>query len=131
MKEDRMSRRTLVRLRGIALIVAACSSGGSPASGGPSAAGSACSEATGSGAVSVGVKDFAFEPAVITAKVGDVIAFTNDGFEPHNATLVAGGCGTKTLETGEVDGLRFTVAGTYPFHCTVHTQMTGTITVGG
>ena len=57
------------------------------------------------------------------------IAFTNNGAEPHNATLDAGGCNTATLQSNQADGLVFTAAGTYPFHCTVHTQMHGTVTV--
>jgi plastocyanin len=122
-----MSRRILACLGAFALVLAACSSSGGSAS---AAAGAACTEATGTGAVAVSIKDFSFEPAAITAKVGDLVSFKNDGFEPHNATLDAGGCATKTLQAGEADGLRFTAAGSYPFHCTVHIQMTGTITVG-
>jgi plastocyanin len=68
-------------------------------------------------------------PASIEAAVGQVVAFSNGGFEPHNATTVEGGCGTRTLETGESDGLVFSVAGTYRFGCTVHRWMTGTITI--
>ena len=127
-EEEGMSRRMLAWLGGIALVAAACSSsGGSTAS---TAAGPACSEATGAGTVTVSIKDFMFEPATISAKAGDLVTFTNAGEAPHNATLDAGGCATSTLQPGSADGLRFTVAGTYPFHCTVHTQMKGTITVG-
>jgi plastocyanin len=146
-----MSRRSLSALvAGLALVLAACSSSGSsPAastaasaavpstaiSAAPSSAGSpaagACTETKDAGAVAVSIKDFAFDPAAISAKVGQVIAFSNKGFEPHNATLDAGGCATSTLQSGNADGLVFTVAGTYPFHCTVHTQMHGTITVTG
>jgi plastocyanin len=125
-----MSRRSLSSLvAGLALVVAACSS--SASSPGASAAAGTCSETKDAGAVAVSIKDFEFAPAAISAQVGQVIAFSNTGFEPHNATLDAGGCGTSTLQTGNTDGLIFTVAGTYPFHCTVHTQMHGTITVTG
>ena len=64
----------------------------------------------------------------ITARVGQVIAFTNTGFEHHNATLDAGGCGTRTLADRRArrsrvrDGRDAT-----RYHCTVHTWMTGTI----
>ena len=88
-------------------------------------------ETTDAGAVAVSIKDFAFEPAAIVAKVGQVVTFTNTGFEPHNATLDAGGCATATLDTGQDRRPRLQAAGVYPFHCTVHAQMTGTITVGG
>ncbi len=97
----------------------------------PSLAAGTCSETKDAGAAAVSIKDFEFDPAAISAKVGQVIAFKNTGFEPHNATLDAGGCATSTLQTGKTDGLRFDVAGIYPFHCTVHTQMHGTITVTG
>ena len=137
-----MSRRSLGTLiAGLALVLAACSSSGSspaasaaaPSAVAPSAATSAaagrCSETKDAGAVAVSIKDFEFDPATITAKVGQIVAFSNTGAEPHNATLDAGGCATATLQTSQADGLVFTAAGTYPFHCTVHTQMKGTITV--
>ena len=121
-----MSRRSLGSLlAGLALVLAACSSSGSspaaPSAAAPSAAASAaapsaaagaCSESKDTGAVAVSIKDFEFVPPTITAKVGQVIAFTNNGAEPHNATLDAGGCNTATLQSNESDGLVFTAAGT-------------------
>lgn len=123
-----MSRRQFaVMIVGAALVVAGCSSGGSSAS----AASAACRQTTEAGVVKVSMKDFSFEPSAIVAKVGQVIAFTNTGFESHNASLDAGGCTTATLETNKSDGLVFSAAGVFPFHCTVHAQMMGTITIGG
>ena len=75
------------------------------------------------------VKDFAFDPTAITAKVGQVIAFTNTGAAPHTATLDDGSCTTPNIAAGAADGLTFSAAGSYPFHCAIHTQMKGTITV--
>ncbi len=110
-----MSRRSLGTLiAGLALVLAACSSSGSspaassPAASSPaasaasaagpsaaapsattSAAAGTCSETKDAGAVAVSIKDFEFDPAAITAKVGQVVAFSNTGVEPHNATLDA------------------------------------------
>ena len=112
---------------GAVLLAGACSSGGG--AGSPAAA--VCRETTETGAVAVSIKDFAFEPSAIVAKVGQVVAFKNTGFEPHNATLDTGGCATSTLQTDKTDGLVFGAVGVYPFHCSVHAQMTGSITVGG
>ena len=136
-----MSHRILACLGGIALVLAACSSGGSgssaaapsvaaPSAAGPQASGAACTEATGTGGVAASIKDFQFEPTAITAKAGDLITFTNSGAVAHNATLDSGGCATPNVQPGASDGLRITVAGTYPFHCTIHPDMKGTITVG-
>jgi plastocyanin len=80
------------------------------------------------GAVAVSITDFEFKPASIAAEVGQVVAFSNTGFEPHNATVGAG-CATRTLQTGESDGLVFSVPGSYRFACTVHAWMTGTFTI--
>jgi plastocyanin len=128
-----MIRRYLALLAVVSiLILAACSPGsGTASSVAPSAgsAGAVCGETAAAGAVAVSIKDFSFEPAAISARVGQVISFTNTGFEPHNAALLTGACSTKTLRTGERDGLLFTAIGSYPFKCTIHTQMTGTITI--
>jgi plastocyanin len=141
-----MHRRPLVTLMaGAILILAACSSG--DATSAPTAAASAaptveastaasapaggavCSESAAAGEVSVEVKDFAFNPASITATVGQTITFTNGDSAPHTATLDDGSCTTPNIASGSSDGLTFTAAGTYPFHCKVHPNMKGTITV--
>ena len=134
-----MHRRPLVTLSaGAILILAACSSGGgattapaaapSVAASAP-AAGPACAESAAAGEVSVAAKDFAFNPAAIMAKVGQTITFTNGDSAPHTATLDDGSCTTPNIASGSSDGLLFTTAGTYPFHCKVHPNMKGTITV--
>lgn len=116
------------------LALAGC--GGSATSAAPSAAvsegppaGAACAPTGDAGTVAVSIKDFEFVPAAITAKVGDVVAFTNDGEKSHSATLDEGDCGTEILQTGGTGGLTFSKAGTYAFHCAVHASMTGTIEV--
>src|SRR5436189_273998 len=135
-----MSHRSLAALAVSAVVMlAACSPTASGAvSAAPSAAGSAaasggasvCSESANAGAVAVTVVDFKFQPGDITAKTGQVIAFSNTGATPHTATLDGGQCATPTIQPGKSDGLVFTTAGTYKFHCAIHpTQMTGTITV--
>jgi plastocyanin len=135
-KESPMSLRIVAALAVSAVVMlAACSSSSaSPAasnaaSGAASGAASVCSESATAGAVAVSVVDFNFQPADITAKTGQVITFTNTGSAPHTATLDGGQCATPTIQPGKSDGLTFTVAGTYKFHCSIHSQMTGTIVV--
>jgi plastocyanin len=122
-----MSRRQVATvILGAVLVVGGCSSTG----GAGSSSTAACRETTDAGAVTVSIKDFEFAPSAIVARVGQVVAFTNKGFEPHNATLDTGGCATSTLQTDKTDGLVFSAVGVYPFHCSVHAQMTATVTVG-
>ena len=138
-----MHRRALVGLATFAVVLlAACSS--SAATAAPSApppvvasapavsaagGGPACAENAGAGQVAVAVKDFAFGPSDITAKVGQTITFTNGDTAPHTATLDDGTCTTGTISPSAADGLVFNAVGTYPFHCKIHSNMKGTITV--
>lgn len=141
-----MHRRPLVTLAaGAILLLAACSSGGATtapsaaASSAPGveasaeasapAAGAVCSESAAAGEVAVSIEGFAFNPADITAKVGQTVTFTNGDSAPHTATLDDGSCTTPNIANGASDGLTFTTAGTYPFHCNIHPRMKGTITV--
>jgi plastocyanin len=136
-----MSRRPIVNLAMSALVtlaLAACGGGSSSAA--PSTAGSApaaaspstalaCQETTDPGDVTASIKDFAFDPTEIQAKVGQAIAFSNTGAAPHTVTLDDGSCTTPNIEAGKADGLVFNAAGSYPFHCAIHSQMKGTIVV--
>ena len=137
-----MPSRTIIGLAIASLfMLAACgSSTTSPAAstaagGAPSTAASAgagggvCSETKDTGAVAVSIKDFAFNPSAVEAQVGQVIAFTNNDTTDHTATLVDGTCTTPHIAAGTSDGLIFSAPGTYPFHCAIHSQMTGTITI--
>jgi plastocyanin len=123
----------------LTLALAACSSSSSssapstaasaPAAASATAAATACQETTDPGDVTVSIKDFSFDPADIQAKVGQAIAFTNTGAAPHTATLDDGSCTTPNIDVGSADGLVFSAAGSYPFHCSIHAQMKGTIVV--
>jgi plastocyanin len=134
-----MHHRALAGLATVAvLLLAACSS--SAATTAPSAAASAapsveasaaaaCSQTADAGQVAVAAKGFAFGPADIKAKVGQIITFTNGDSTPHTATLDDGSCSTGTISFGKADGLLFSIAGSYPFHCRIHPIMKGTITI--
>jgi len=122
-----------------AFAVAACNSaatnapttgtGGSVApdgSAGGGGAGGVCAtaEAGATAAVSVEIVDFAYSPQPVSAKVGDVIGWTNGDDAPHTATLDDGSCGTDNIQNGATGLLVFNEAGTFTYHCNVHpTQM--------
>jgi plastocyanin len=125
-----------------AFAVAACgtaatnppTSGGSVAPAGSEGGGdggTACAttEAGATAAVSVEIVDFAFSPDPVTAQVGDVIGWTNGDKAQHTASLTDGSCGTENLSQGATGLLVFNAAGTYPYKCNIHAQMTGTIEV--
>ena len=66
----------------------------------------------------------------ITAKVGDVIAFTNnDTRRSHRDPRRRLVHDADDRRAARRTGSSFSAAGTYPFHCKIHTDMKGTITV--
>lgn len=134
----RLTRSCLAVLA--ALAVAACGGTSSPAPASQSAAASgpvastavACEKAgVGDAAVAVEIKDFKFSVDPITAKVGDIVAWTNQDGPSHTASLSDGSCSTDQLATGITGALVFNVPGTYTYQCNVHpSQMKGyTITI--
>jgi plastocyanin len=84
------------------------------------AAACAPAEAPADADVTVDIKDFAFSPEPVVAKVGDVIAWTNSDSAPHTASLMDGSCTTDQLATGITGALVFSVPGTYKYQCNVH-----------
>ncbi len=75
------------------------------------------------------IEGFAFGPSTVEAKVGDVIAFTNKDSASHTATLDDDGCTTDGIGNGATGALVFSEAGSYPFHCRIHPDMTGTFEI--
>jgi plastocyanin len=80
----------------------------------------------------VGIADFAFAPRTITAKVGHTVkwAHQNAGVT-HTVTALDKAFDSGDLEEGEEFSHRFPAAGTFTYRCTIHTDMRGTVKVGG
>jgi plastocyanin len=79
--------------------------------------------------VAVAIADRSYDPDPVQARVGEAIQWTNEDSVPHTATLDDVDCGTDQLMRGEQGVLVFTEAGTYPYHCRIHSSMHGTITI--
>ena len=80
---------------------------------------------------SVAIKDFAFEPASITVKVGTLVTWTNQDSVAHTVTSDEGvkGPSSELIEKGKTYSFMYTKAGTYTYFCTPHPYMKGTVTV--
>ncbi|WP_051332325.1 cupredoxin domain-containing protein [Cucumibacter marinus] len=85
-------------------------------------------EATGGTVHEVSIANFAFAPASLTVAVGDTVRFTNNDSAPHTATADGGAFDTGRLSGGDVGEIVITEAGSYPYHCEIHSSMKGTIT---
>ena len=77
----------------------------------------------------VEIVNFAFNPDTITVAAGTEVTWTNNGNTAHTVT------GTN-FESGEIQPGQsykhtFSSAGTYDYHCSIHTSMTGQVVVTG
>jgi plastocyanin len=136
----------------IAATLAACSGTGAPATGsaattlaatGPAVTAAAvataaatakpappCADATGATTVEATVTNYQWSQP-ITAKVGDVITWTNTDPETHRVRLSDGSCAMTNdiAKNGGKQSLVFTTPGSFKFYCVQHVTMKGVITI--
>jgi plastocyanin len=79
----------------------------------------------------VKVDNFSFGPAALTVAVGTTVTWTNRDDIPHTvvSTDDPKAFRSKVLDTDEKFSYTFTKAGTFPYFCSVHPKMTGTVVV--
>lgn len=79
--------------------------------------------------VAVKIDNFVFGPQTLTVPVGTTVTWTNSDDIPHTSVSTEGVFKSKVLDTDEKFSYTFTKAGTYPYYCTIHPKMTGTVVV--
>ncbi|MBI3332348.1 cupredoxin domain-containing protein [Candidatus Peregrinibacteria bacterium] len=78
----------------------------------------------------VNITNFAFSPGSITVTRGTRITWTNNDTAPHTVTRDgSSGPYSSVLTEGESYSRTFNAVGTFPYHCAIHPEMTGMVTV--
>jgi plastocyanin len=86
--------------------------------------------AGGSTSKSVEISGFAFNPGTLTINVGEQVTWTNKDSASHTVTSDSGSeLASSTFGNGKTYSYTFNTAGTYNYHCSIHTSMKGTIIV--
>ena len=76
----------------------------------------------------VEIKNNVFTPADVTIAAGEQVDWTNADTATHVIKFDSGTtCGT--VMGGTVKKVRFSTAGFFPYYCTIHDDMRGTVTV--
>ena len=73
--------------------------------------------------------DFDFVPATVTINVGDTVLWTNNANDVHTTTSDTGIWDSGTMNPGATFSHIFNSAGTFAYHCAIHSFMHGTIVV--
>jgi plastocyanin len=125
----RKSMSSLVVMAGAALLFAGCGGGDSP-SASANSSGSSPQAASGGSSSAVKISNFKFSPASDTVKQGAGVTVTNEDSTAHTATADDGhSFDTGTLAQGASQTISVSKPGSYPYHCSIHPFMHGTLVV--
>jgi plastocyanin len=80
---------------------------------------------------SVGIGDNFFDPPDAAVEPGTTITWTNNGARPHTVTADDGSFDSGVLNPGDSYTVAFDGQGIVTYHCTIHPEMRGSVTVGG
>lgn len=117
------------------LVLSACS-GDDDSGGSDNAAGSAPAASKDAGSsdadgemVEVTIEDFAFSPKELTVPAGTMVRITNKDSAEHDWDEKGGAFQTDLLGQDESTEITLDEPGTFTVFCSVHPQMTGSVTV--
>lgn len=98
---------------------------------GMSTSGSSSQKSSTMATTNVTIANFAFSPASIKVKKGSMVTWTNKDNVAHTVTETDGSDGPKSsnIDQNKSYSFMFNTVGTFHYHCSIHPDMTGTVTV--
>lgn len=81
------------------------------------------------GTVFVSIKDNFFQPETVTVEQGGSVRWTNDGAILHSVVQDSGLWQSPLLASKSWFDVRFDSLGTFTYHCSLHPEMTGAVSV--
>jgi plastocyanin len=85
--------------------------------------------------MTVSIQDFFFDPDQLTVAPGTTVTWVNEGEAPHTVTSTDGKeLDSATLQPGDTYSFTFKeddAGETYAYQCTIHPEMTASVTVSG
>ena len=81
--------------------------------------------------VSVSIADNFFDVADIAIEPGTTVYWSNEGQVPHTVTADDGSFDSGQLNPGDSYIVTFLGSGVVSYHCELHPEMVGSVTVGG
>jgi plastocyanin len=70
-----------------------------------------------------------FQPGDLTVKAGEAVVWVNKDPFPHTATSPTGGFDSQEIESGKSWSFKTEQTGDFPYVCTLHRTMKGTLHV--
>lgn len=108
-----------------AVLLSACQYGGQPAPTGSTTGQTSTQQV----ANAVTIQNMAFAPQNLQVKVGQTVTWTNKDQRTHTVTSDTGAFDSGNVASNGSYSFTFTKAGTFPYHCNIHTSMKAQVTV--
>lgn len=128
-RSDRRGSGVLAFVAGLSLVagltLTACRQGSTTS---PQGQQPVTQSAVATGNTTVIVQKYTYSPTVLTIPVGAAVTWLFTDIK-HNVTANDGSFTSPDLSGGQSYSYTFAKAGTYPYHCSIHPSMTGTIIV--
>ena len=70
-----------------------------------------------------------YDPKEVTVNAGDTVTWVNQDAPQHDVVADNGAFKSNLFDKGATFSFTFTTAGTYPYHCSIHPGMVGTVIV--
>lgn len=79
----------------------------------------------------VTIQNYAFSPANISVKKGTTVTWTNQDSVAHTVQETDGKTGpmSQDIDQGKSFSFTYNTVGTFNYHCSIHPDMVGTVTV--
>ena len=77
----------------------------------------------------ISIDNFTYNPQQITMKAGTTVTWVNHDDIPHTVVSKTLIFKSKALDTDDKFSFTFTTPGTFPYFCSLHPHMTGSIVV--
>jgi len=77
----------------------------------------------------VTLQNMAFNPSTLNVQVGATVTWVNKDSATHNVVSDSGVFDSGNLANGQSYNYTFNQAGSFPYHCSIHPSMKGTIVV--
>jgi len=79
--------------------------------------------------MSVSIQNFAFAPDTLRVSAGSTVTWTNADGVPHTVTSLSNLFDSGSIATSGTFKFTFATAGTYSYHCTIHSMMKAGVVV--
>jgi plastocyanin len=78
---------------------------------------------------SVNIANFTFVPGTLTVNAGTTVTWTNSDSTDHHVVSDTGVFDSGVMSANSTYSFTFSNTGNFPYHCSIHTYMKGTIIV--